>query len=418
SDFNDLWGLHNDGQTGGTVDADIDAPEAWGIYTGNSNAIVAVIDTGVDYAHEDLAANIWTNAGEIPGNGIDDDSNGYIDDDKGWDFSTCADYNSNGTCNVPKPEDNNPYDDHGHGTHCSGTIGAVGDNGIGVTGVNWGIQIMPLKFINSHGEGSTTDVIKAIEYAVDNGANILSNSWGGDGYSTALREAIVYANVNDVLFVAAAGNNGTNNDLNPFYPASYDVANVIAVAATDHNDNMPSWSNYGSASVDLAAPGVNVFSTKPGNIYGMSSGTSMSTPHVAGVAGLIRAWDTGLSSLEIKNAILNNVDAKSSLTDNVLTGGRLNAYKALTSVGCTHLPVRIMGAGTEYPTLQEAYYTAVTGDTIQSQMGILNEALIFNQNKSVSIYGGYDCSYTENIDRDTTLSGTMTISNGTVTIGN
>jgi subtilisin family serine protease len=416
--FNNLWGLHNDGQTGGTVDADIDAPEAWDIFTGSSNVIVAVIDTGVDYAHEDLFDNMWTNTAEIINNGIDDDSNGYIDDDKGWDFSTCAEFNPDDTCKVPKPEDNDPYDDHWHGTHCSGIIGAVGDNGTGVVGVNWGIQIMPLKAFNSYGEGSIIDIIDAILYAVDNGADILSNSWGGGGYSSALEDVIVYVNDNDVLFVAAAGNDGSNNDVNPFYPASYDVPNVIAVAAIDHNDNKPSWSNYGAASVDLGAPGVSVFSTRPGDRYFSKSGTSMATPYVSGVAGLIKAWNPDLTNIEIIDAILNNVDVISSLTGKVLTGGRLNAYKALSSVNCTNLPVMNMRTGTEFQTLQEAYNAAVSGDNIRSQAGIVTEDLIFDLNKSVFIDGGYDCNYTDNIGSKTTLLGTMSINDGVVTMGN
>ncbi len=416
--FNSLWGLHNYGQTGGAVDADIDAPEAWDIFTGSSNAIVAVIDTGVDYAHVDLADNMWRNTGEIPDNGIDDDGNGYIDDDKGWDFSTCAQFNPDETCNVPKSEDNDPYDDHGHGTHCSGIIGAVGNNGAGVAGVNWGIQIMPLKAFNANGYGSIADIINAIFYAADNGANVLSNSWGDGVYSFALEEAIVYTNVNDVLFAAAAGNNGANTDVTPFYPASYDIPNVIAVAATDHNDTMASWSNYGAASVDLGAPGVNVLSTTPGNNYSYSSGTSMATPYVSGIAGLIKAFNSGLTNLEIKETILNNVDVKSSLAGKVLTGGRLNAYKALSSVDCPHLPVRTVSTGAEFPALQEAYDTAVSGDTIQSQAGTLTENIIYNLNKSVSVDGGYDCSYINNTDRKTTLTGTMAITDGVVTMGN
>ncbi|MEK6984396.1 MAG: S8 family peptidase [Nanoarchaeota archaeon] len=201
--FGLLYGLHNTGQTGGTVDADIDAPEAWDIQTGSNNVVVAVIDTGVDYSHSDLSANMWANAGEIPNNGLDDDSNGYIDDFRGWDF-----------VNI----DNNPMDDNGHGTHVSGTIGAIGDNGFGVAGVNWRVKIMPLKFLDAGGFGSSADAVLAIQYATLMGANIMSNSWGGGGYSQTLKNAISAANDAGILFVAAAGNSNNNNDINPIYP--------------------------------------------------------------------------------------------------------------------------------------------------------------------------------------------------------
>ncbi|MCK5282178.1 MAG: S8 family serine peptidase, partial [Nanoarchaeota archaeon] len=247
-DFSNLYGLHNTGQTGGKADADIDAPEAWGLQTGSSNVIVAVIDTGVDYTHEDLADNMWINPGEAPNNGLDDDDNGLVDDYFGWDF-----YNNS----------SDPFDDHGHGTHCAGTIGAAGNNSIGVVGVNWNVKIMPLKFLSSGGSGTTADAISAIEYATLMGADIMSNSWGGGGFSQALKDIIEAANTAGILFVAAAGNNGANNDQYPHYPSSYDVPNVIAVAATDHNDDLAGFSCYGALSVDLGAPGVNIFSTVP-----------------------------------------------------------------------------------------------------------------------------------------------------------
>lgn len=415
-DFNDLWGLHNDGQTGGTVDADIDAPEAWDIVTGSSDIIIAVIDTGVDYNHVDLASNIWVNTDEIPDNGIDDDSNGYVDDDIGWDFSRCARFNSQGVCISYKLEDNDPYDDHSHGTHCAGIIGAAGNNGTGVTGVNWEVQIMPLKFINSYGQGTTADAINAIFYAVDNGATILNNSWGGSGYSSSLRIAIEYAYNHDVLFVAAAGNNGTNNDVSPFYPASYDVQNVIAVAATNTYDSMPSWSNYGASSVDLAAPGAGIWSTMPGNSYAFKSGTSMATPYVSGVAGLIRASNPLLSNEEIIDVILDNVDAKSSLIGRVTTQGRLNAFRAVSNA-CPSLPARVVSTSTEYLTLRDAYIAAGSSDIIEAQASTFNEILNIDLNKSITIKGGYDCFYSSNNAAFTVLNG-MSVTEGTLTIEN
>jgi subtilisin family serine protease len=275
---------------------------------------VAVIDTGVDYNHPDLAANIWTNPGEIPDNGIDDDNNGYIDDVRGWDWVN---------------DDNDPFDDHGHGTHTSGTVGAIGDNGIGVAGVNWNVSLVGLKFLSAGGTGSTEDAVSAVEYATMMGFDLTSNSWGGGGFSQALYDAIQAAGAADQLFVAAAGNGGTNTDTSPHYPSSYDLANIISVAMTDHNDDYDSLSNYGAVSVDLAAPGADVLSTLPGNSYGYGSGTSMATPHVAGVAALIRALSPGVPSTQIKTLILGSVDDITDPSKPTLTNGRLNAFFAI-----------------------------------------------------------------------------------------
>ena len=310
--FSLLWGMHNTGQSDGTVDADIDALEAWGITTGSSDIVVAVIDTGVDYTHQDLTANMWTNINEsLDGN--DNDGNGYVDDIWGWDFFD---------------DDNNPDDGSGHGTHCSGTIAAVGNNGIGVVGVSWNAKIMPLRFLGPDG-GYTDDAILAIIYATDNGADIMSNSWGGGWYSVALENAISAANDAGVLFVAAAGNSRTNTDRRPHYPSSYDVANIISVAATDRYDNLASFSNYGLNSVDLGAPGVYIASTYPGDSYYYMSGTSMAAPHVAGAAALIMAQNPGMSVDVLKAKILGSVDTISDLDGKTVTGGRLNVFNCL-----------------------------------------------------------------------------------------
>ncbi len=250
--FSVLWGLNNTGQTGGTVDADIDAVEAWAISTGSSDVVIAVIDSGVainstiSTGHPEMAGNIWLNTGETDcSNGVDDDSNGYIDDCFGWDFVD---------------DDNDPMDYKGHGTHVAGTIAAVGNNGQGISGVMWNASIMPLRFLDSTGSGSTADAISAILYANANGAHVINNSWGGGGYSQALSDAISASNA---VVVCAAGNSGTNNDSTPFYPASYTSDNIISVAATDKNDKIASFSNYGATSVDVAAPGVSIYSTLP-----------------------------------------------------------------------------------------------------------------------------------------------------------
>ncbi|MBC7361071.1 MAG: S8 family serine peptidase [Candidatus Aminicenantes bacterium] len=311
------WGLKNTGQSGGTVDADIDAPEAWDIFTGSQNVVVAVIDSGIDYNHVDLAQNIWINAGEIPNNGIDDDQNGYIDDYRGWNF-----YSNN----------NNPMDYLGHGTHVAGIIGAGGNNGIGVTGVCWNVRLMALRIVPDAASG-----IKAIDYAISMGAKVMNASWGGPSYSSPLLSAISRAEANGVLFIAAAGNDGTNNDLTPHYPSSYDLDNIIAVLSTDHTDNKSGFSNYGIYSVDLGAPGgsdptqnsYNIFSTFLENRYMNLAGTSMATPFVTGVAALLSGQRPEIDWWQAKTIILKSVDIKAQLQGKARTSGRLNAYNSL-----------------------------------------------------------------------------------------
>lgn len=286
----------------------IDAPDAWNITTGSASVIVGSIDTGVDYTHPDLMNNIWTNIGEIAGDGIDNDGNGYIDDIHGYDFVN---------------NDGDAMDDNGHGSHTSGTIGAEGNNGIGVTGVSQDVSIMALKFLDADGFGDTMGAILAVEYATMMGADLTNNSWGGGAFSQALYDAIAEG----PLFVAAAGNNASSA---LHYPAGYDLDNIISVAATDSSDQLADFSNYGSW-VDLAAPGVDVVSTVPGG-YASLSGTSMAAPHVAGVAALLLAANPDLTADEIVAAILGSVDLVPGLTGDVTTGGRLNAYGALLSL--------------------------------------------------------------------------------------
>lgn len=310
-----LWGLHNTGQDGGTADADIDAPEAWDIETGASaSVLVAVIDTGVDYNHNDLKANMWVNPGEIPANGIDDDANGYIDDVYGYDFSN---------------NDGDPFDDNSHGTHVAGTISARADNEVGITGVSWGAKIMAVKFLDASGSGTTTDAVEAILYATGMGAHISNNSWGGGGFSQALKDAIFTAHQANSLFVAAAGNSSSNNDLFPHYPSSYDVPNVLAVAATDNNDLLAGFSSYGVTTVDLGAPGVNVYSTTPNQSYDYYSGTSMATPHVSGAAAVALAQNPALTAEGVKALLMDTVDPTTELSGLTITGGRLNLNNAV-----------------------------------------------------------------------------------------
>ena len=311
------WGLNQ------ASDVDIDAPEAWSLTTGSRSVVTAVIDTGVDYTQQDLAANMWTNTGEIPGNGIDDDHDGYIDDVHGYDFA-------NG--------DGDPMDDNSHGTLAAGTIAGVGNNGVGTVGVNWQTQIMALKFISANGVGYTSNAVSCLTYIdtmFHRGVNIrvASNSWAGS-YSAALQAAIDQLNSDGILFVAAAGNGGTdyvgdNNDTLPSWPANMPENNVISVAATDSNDQLASFSNYGASTVDLAAPGVNILSTSLNNSYGWGTGTSDSAPFVAGVAALAFAYAPNATADQVKAAILNGVDKIPSLAGKMVSGGRLNAYNTL-----------------------------------------------------------------------------------------
>lgn len=327
--FSRLWGLHNLGQSGGVADADIDAPEAWNTTTGSRSVVVAVIDTGIDYSHPDLAANVWTNPGEVPGDGIDNDRNGYVDDVRGWDFAN---------------NDADPMDDNGHGTHVSGTIGAVGDNGIGVAGVSWQVSIMGLKFLSGSGSGSTSAAIAAINYATrmrrDFGINVVAtnNSWGGGGFSTGLRDAIEAGGQAGILFVAAAGNDGRNNDATPSYPASYTSQSIISVAATDRSNALATFSNYGVTGVDLAAPGVGIYSTTPANTYASYSGTSMATPHVTGTIALMAAANRQATAAQLRAAILATASPTASLAGKVSTGGLLNAQAAVNAITSGTLP--------------------------------------------------------------------------------
>ena len=355
--FERMWALHNENLPQEYIDprmeglpvddADIDMPEAWEVFKGSRSMIVAVIDTGCYIDHPDLAANIWTNPGEIAGNGIDDDGNGYIDDIHGWDF--CNNDNT-----VWDPGQRNSYGElnDNHGTHCAGTIGAVSNNAMGVTGINWDIRIMPLKFLGPEG-GYTSDAIFALQYAAANGAVVTSNSWGGGPYNKAMKDAIEASNM---LFVAAAGNSPNDNDTNPHYPSSYDSPNIIAVAASMQNDkpcDYPGWwgTSYGETTVDLFAPGGYILSTLPPDpppalgepgqeAYGFMYGTSMATPHVTGVVALLAGaypdlpqypgapgWAEG--SMTVKDAILGTVDKNYWLRGKCVTGGRLNARNAL-----------------------------------------------------------------------------------------
>jgi subtilisin family serine protease len=322
--FGQLWGLNNTGQVvggqAGIAGADISAVQAWDVSTGSSDVVVGVIDTGVDYNHPDLAANIWSAPAAfsvtVGGQTINCPAGSHG-------------YNSiTNTCT--------PLDDNNHGTHCSGTIGGRGNNGTGVAGVNWTTSIMGLKFLSASGSGDTANAMECIDFAIQAkqrfGAQanirVLSNSWGGGGFSQALQDAISRANTADMLFVAAAGNSASNNDTTANYPSNYPVANVLAVAATDNRDNKSSFSSFGATTVDLGAPGTNIFSTVRNGAFATFSGTSMATPHVAGAAALVLSR-CNLNTAALKANLMNNVDPVTSLAGRTVTGGRLNVDRAI-----------------------------------------------------------------------------------------
>jgi subtilisin family serine protease len=331
--YDQLWGLKNTGQTvngvTGIAGDDIDAELAWNITTGSTNIVVGVVDEGIQVSHPDLQANIWTNPAEIPGNGIDDDGNGFIDDVNGYDF-----VNNSGT--IP-PE--------GHGTHIAGTIGAVGNNNQGVVGVNWQTRMMSLRFIDAFiGSGSDADVIRAFAYAKQmhdlwissshtQGANVcvLNNSYGESTFVQAVSDGINSLAQSDILFVAAAGNDGTNNDVAPHYPSSYKLPNIVAVTSTNSSDLIGPH-NFGAQSVLMGAPGLNIYSTYPPSTYAYLGGTSMAAPHVAGAAALLLAANPNLTVNQLRALLAYNGDVLPSLQGKTVTGRRLNVFKSLQAL--------------------------------------------------------------------------------------
>ena len=313
--FSDQWALANDGQRGGKQGADISAMIAWSVTTGDDDVVIAVLDSGVDYNHPDLENNMWKRPANVPE---------YVDDTAG----TVQDLQGYNAIN----NDADPMDENGHGTHCAGIIGAEGGNDIGITGVNWKVRIMPLKFMNKSGWGTTKDAIEAINYVIDrknHGVNVrvISASWGSTNTSKALEDVIDKAYEAGILFVAAAGNASTDNDRRPHYPSSY--KNVVAVAAMDRNDQLASFSNWGAKHVAIAAPGAEILSTWLNDEYEEKSGTSMATPVVAGVAALVAGNEPRLSVDDLRKRLLTSVDKVDALKSKVSSGGRINAAKAL-----------------------------------------------------------------------------------------
>ena len=342
------YGLNNQ------YDIDIDAPAAWSITTGNPSTIVAVIDSGLDVYHPEFAGRLWTNPTPDAA---------YPGDLHGWNFL-------NNTFNIA--------DDNGHGTHVTGILAATGNNGVGVAGVNWNAKIMPLKFIDSQGNGSVDDAIRAVYFAVDHGARVINASWGGGGYSQSLIDAINYAGMHNVVFVTAAGNESSNNDINLTYPADDRVANVISVAAVGPDGHLASFSNYGAISVDVAAPGVNIRSTVPGG-YATYSGTSMATPYAAGVVSLLVGLHPELTAAQLVTQVVSTAKPLPGLAGVVASGGIVDAYRALVGVPSS---TQTLSAGPTSLTavhttiLASAEFHAVNGGTVAGDIdGLYRSAL-------------------------------------------
>ena len=365
--FNRQWNHNNTGQDGGLADADIDAPEGWDILNDASGVIVAINDTGVLYTHEDLAANMWVNPGEIPEDGIDNDGNGIIDDIHGF----------NAIDNT-----GNPLDDNGHGTHVAGIIGAVGNNGIGVAGVAWNVQLMALKFLSASGSGTLSDIIRCIDYARVNGADIMNNSWGGGGFSNSLRDAIVRARDAGIIFVASAGNEANNNDANPSYPASYDLGNILSVASSTRQNTLSSFTNFGSSTVDLAAPGSDIVSTynDSDNSYRALSGTSMAAPQISGILALLKAHFPGVNYLGLIDRILAGADSITEMQGTSVTGGHANLQRSLS-----------LDEVQEFPRIVQGLFdrSAVLGDSVDfSVIATGGEPLAYTWTKDGEVLPG------------------------------
>ena len=295
-------------------DHDIDAPAAWTTRTGCAK--VAILDTGIDTDHPDLASNVYKSS-DKPNNNKDDDKNGYVDDTYGWNV-----INGKGS----------GEDDNGHGTHVSGIVAGHGNNANGISGICWSAKLVAVKFMNSKGKGSTSDAIDGIDYAVKNGAKIINCSFGSSSKSSALHDAVDYAQDHNVLLVVAAGNDGENIDKNPEYPASYTDSNILTVAASTNEDTLASFSNFGSTAVDVAAPGDNIYSTYKGGGYKYLSGTSMAAPYAAGTAAMLRKQESDATYGELRKAIRQKVDKPPALAGKVAYDGRLNVQKALAAI--------------------------------------------------------------------------------------
>lgn len=385
-----LWGLHNTGDNEppsnsgnssptGVAGSDIKAFKAWQLTKGSKKIKIAIIDTGIDYNHEDLRENIWVNEQELNGlPGVDDDNNGYVDDIHGYDFAN---------------KDGDPLDGNGHGTHCAGTIGAV-HNSLGVAGVMGEVQLVAVKFLQDDGSGTSADAIMAIDYARKLGVDIMSNSWGGGGFSNALKEAIEKASDDGILFTAAAGNDATDNNSVPHYPSSYNIKNVVSVAAHNYNDNLASFSCYGSKTVHVSAPGRNILSTLPGNTYGVYSGTSMATPHVTGVLGLYLSLH-GRKDLDyIRNLLMESSDYVPALGRKSISGGRVNAYNFLQEKRTSRPPTPEESKWKKFNISRfETPHPYIENSSLQDSFSITGAKFIRAHIQKMDLENGFDFLY-------------------------
>jgi subtilisin family serine protease len=311
--FPNQWQLKNTGQTGGVVDADIDAPEAWDLTTGSATVVLAVVDTGLWRGHPEIEPRVWNNLGEIPANGLDDDSNGFVDDVEGWDFSS----NTNDIATTS-----------GHGTAVAGIAGGMTNNGLGTAGVDWNCRLMMVKIFSDTGFATTADAVAGVVYAVDNGARVINASWGSPGYSPLLADMAEYARARGALIVAASGNYSFNGDEHPFFPAALDEPGVLSVGGTNASDG---WVyNYGASTVDVSAPGYLTYIMYANNFYGAANGTSFAAPLAAGTASLMLALDPALTPMQLKWRIMAGADSVRALDARSRTSGRLNAFGALS----------------------------------------------------------------------------------------
>lgn len=391
--FGNLWGMRNTGQTvnsdPGVAGADSRAHLAWDSFTGSPSFVVAIIDDGTNRTHPDLAANIWSNPGEIAGDGIDNEGNGYVDDTWGYDFYQ-RDSDPTGT---------------GHGTHTAGTVGAVGNNGVGVAGVMWNCKLMALRFLGPNG-GVTSDAILSVQYANSKRVRVSNNSWGGGGFSQALYDAINAGKAGNHLFVAASGNSGINSDTSPAYPGAYNLDNIINVAATDNNDGRASFSNYGATTVDIGAPGVTILSTYGTSGYSYLNGTSMACPHVAGAAALVTAANPTLSYAQIRSRILSTARPVSSLSGLCVTGGVVDIAAAIAGSGgggTNTAPTVAISSPTSGGSFTVGTAITFTGSANDTQDGSLSASMTWSSSLQGTI--GTGASFT----RTDLVAGTHTI---------
>ena len=391
--FGNLWGMRNTGQTvnsdPGAAGADSRAHLAWDSFTGSQTFVVAIIDDGTNRTHPDLAANIWSNPGEIAGDGIDNEGNGYVDDTWGYDFYQ-RDSDPTGT---------------GHGTHTAGTVGAVGNNGVGVAGVMWNCKLMALRFLGPNG-GVTSDAILSVQYANSKRVRVSNNSWGGGGFSQGLYDAINAGKAGNHLFVAASGNSGINSDTSPAYPGAYNLDNIINVAATDNNDGRASFSNYGATTVDIGAPGVTILSTYGTNGYSYLNGTSMACPHVAGAVALVTAANPTLTYAQVRSRILSTARPVSSLSGRCVTGGVVDIAAAIAGSGgggtntAPTVAISSPGSGGSFTVGTAITFTGTANDT---QDGSLSASMTWSSSLQGTI--GTGATFT----RTDLVAGTHTI---------